>query len=36
MKYTEPNAEMLLLSADPIVDSFEGENVLDLWDMLNG
>ena len=36
MKYVGPKAELLLLSADPIMDSFKVDNMLDLWDMLNG
>ena len=36
MKYVEPKAELLLLSTDPIMDSFEADNLLNLWDILNG
>ena len=36
MKYVGPKAELLLLSADPIMDFFKVDNMLNLWDMLNG
>jgi hypothetical protein len=36
MKYVGPKAELLLLSADPIMDSFESGGILDLWDIFNG
>ena len=35
MTYTEPKIELLLHTVDPLMDSFEAENSLRLWDLLN-
>lgn len=33
MKYAKPKAELLFLSADPIMASFDADGVLDFWDI---